>query len=74
MYEIIIREFVTLRGFAFATSVVELGKKLSGKNLQKNKGLRKTIPNNLYHHHSTVLSKKSSCRSSIPLLQEKKGL
>ena len=46
MYEVLIREFVTLRGFAFATYVVESYKKLSGKNLQKNKGLRKTIPNN----------------------------
>ena len=46
MYEVLIREFITLIGFAFATSVVESHKKISGKNLQKNKGLRKIIPNN----------------------------
>ena len=37
--------FVTIRGFAFATSLIETYKKVSGKTLQKTKGLRKTINN-----------------------------
>ena len=41
----IITEFVTVPGFLFASSIVEAYKKVSSKNLQKIKGLRKTIPN-----------------------------
>ena len=45
LYITIIIEFVTVRGFSFAASIVEAYKKVSSKNLQKIKGLRKTIPN-----------------------------
>ena len=45
LYITIITEFVTVRGFSFAASIVEAYKKVSSKNLQKIKGLRKTIPN-----------------------------
>ena len=46
LYHIMITEFVTLRGFYFAASIVETYKKISVKNLQKSKGLRKTIIQN----------------------------
>ena len=45
LYVTIITEFVTVRGFSIAASIVEAYKKVSSKNLQKTKGLRKTIPN-----------------------------
>ena len=41
LYEEMINELLTIRGFSFATSIVEAYKKLSHKNLQKNKGLEK---------------------------------
>ena len=44
LYKTFINEFVTIRGFAFATSIVETYKEISAKNLQKTKGLRKTLP------------------------------
>lgn len=39
----VISEFVKIRGFAFASSIVETYKKISKKHLQKSKGLRKAI-------------------------------
>ena len=43
LYIQFISEFVTLRGFYFAESIVESYKKISEKALQKSKGLRKTM-------------------------------
>ena len=43
LYEMIVSEFVTVRGFYFASSIVEVYKKISSKSLQKTIGLRKTI-------------------------------
>ena len=39
----IIKLFVTTRGFAYATSLLEVYKQVSGKSLQKTKGLRKSL-------------------------------
>ena len=43
LYTTIISEFVTVRGFYFAKSIVETYKAVCHKNLQKSKGLRKSI-------------------------------
>ena len=43
LYYMLAAEFVTVRGFYFATSIVESYKKISSKSLQKTTGLRKTI-------------------------------
>ncbi len=44
LYDTIINEYVTVRGFYFASSIVESYKVLKKQNIQKSKGLRKTIP------------------------------
>ncbi len=43
VYTTIITEYVTVRGFYFANSIVEAYKVLSKRNVSKSKGLRKTI-------------------------------
>ena len=44
LYGTFINEFVTVRGFTFATSIIETYKEISAKNLQKMKCLGKTLP------------------------------
>ena len=43
LYEMLVSEFVTIRGFYFAYSIVEKYKKISSKSLQKTVGIRKTL-------------------------------
>ncbi len=44
LYDTIINEYVTVWGLYFASSIVESYKVLKKQNIQKSKGLRKTIP------------------------------
>ena len=43
LLHMIVELYVTIRGFSFASSIVEMYKKRSKKVLQKGKGLRKEL-------------------------------
>lgn len=45
LLRMITEHWITMRGFSFAKSLMELYKKRSKKNIQKTKGLRKQLPN-----------------------------